>query len=64
MFIYWWLSDTVIKNLPGNAGDTGSIPALGRSSGAGNGNPHQYSYMENHMDGGAWRATVHGVAKS
>ena len=33
MFIYWWLSDTVIKNLPGNAGDTGSIPGLGRPPG-------------------------------
>ena len=37
-----------------NAGDPGSIPGLGRSSGEGNGNPLQYSYLENPMDGGAW----------
>ena len=47
-----------------NAGDLGSIPELGRSSGEGNGNPLQYSCLENSMDGGTWRATVHGVAKS
>ena len=45
-----------------NAGDPGSIPALGRSPGEGNGNPLQYSCLENPMDRGAWRATVHGVA--
>ena len=45
-----------------NAGDLGSIPGLGRSPGEGNGNPHQYSYLENPMDGGAWQATVHGLA--
>ena len=42
----------------------GSIPRLGRSPGEGNGNPLQYSCLENPMDGGAWWATVHGVAKS
>ena len=47
-----------------NAGDPGSIPGLGRSSGEGNGNPLQYSCLENSMDGGAWQATVHGVVKS
>ena len=47
-----------------NAGDPGSIPRLGRSPGEGNGNPLQYSCLENLMDGGAWWATVHGVAKS
>ncbi len=47
-----------------NAGDPGSIPGLGRSPGEGNGNPLQYSCLENPMDGGAWWATVHGVAKS
>ena len=47
-----------------NAGDPGSIPRLGRSPGEGNGNPLQYSCLENSMDGGAWWATVHGVAKS
>ena len=47
-----------------NAGDPGSIPGPGRSPGEGNGNPLQYSCLENPMDGGAWWATVHGVAKS
>ena len=47
-----------------NAGDLGSIPGLGRSPGEGNGNPIQYSCLENLMDTGAWWATVHGVAKS
>ena len=43
-----------------NAGDQGSIPGPGRSSEEGNGNPPQYSCLENPMDRGAWRATVHG----
>ena len=47
-----------------NAGDVGLIPGLGRSPGEENGNPFQYSCLENPMDGGAWRATVRGVAKS
>ena len=47
-----------------NVGDLGSIPGSGRSPGEGNGNPLQYSCLENPMDGGAWWATVHGVAKS
>ena len=47
-----------------SAGDLGSIPGSGRSPGAGNGNPFQYSCLENSMDGGAWWATVHGIAKS
>ena len=47
-----------------NAGDLDSIPGSGRSPGEGNGNPLQYSCLENPMDGGAWWATVHGVAKS
>ena len=47
-----------------NAEDVGSIPGSGRSSGKGNGNPLQYSYLENSMDGGAWWATVHGITKS
>ena len=46
------------------AGDQDSIPGLGRSSGEGNGNPLQYSCLENSMDRGAWRATVHGLAQS
>ena len=47
-----------------NVGDLASIPRLGRYPGAGNGNPLQYSCLENSMDRGAWWATVHGVAKS
>ena len=54
---------SVLKNLPANVGDAGSIPALGRSSGEGNGNPLQYSCLGNPMDRGAWWTTVHGVAK-
>ena len=57
----------VVRSPSANAGDirdAGSIPGLGRSPGEGNGNPLQYSYLENPMDGGAWWATVHGVAKS
>ena len=51
----------VVKNPPANAGDirdAGLIPGLGRSPGGGNGNPLQYSCLENPMDRGAWRATV------
>ena len=55
---------SVVKNLPANAGDADSIPGSGRSSGEGNGNPLWYSCLENPMDRGAWRATVHGVAES
>ena len=47
-----------------NVGDLGSIPGSGRSPAEGNGNPLQYSSLENPMDGGAWWATVHGVTKS
>ena len=57
----------MVKNLPAKAGeitDVGSIPGLGRSPGGGNGNPLQYSCLENPMDRGAWQVTVHGVAKS
>ena len=54
----------MVKNLPDNAGDAGSIPGLGRSPGDKNGNPLQYSCLGNPMDGGAWLATVHGVAKN
>ena len=51
---------SVVKNPPANAGDVGSILGSGRSPGEGNGNPLQYSCLENPMDGGAWWATVHG----
>ena len=53
-----------VSNLPAIAEDGGLIPGSGRSPGEGNGNPLQYSYLENPMDRGAWRPTVHGVAKS
>ena len=55
---------TVVKNLPANAEDSGSTPRWGRSPGVGNGNPLQCSCLENLMDRGAWRATVHRAAKS
>ena len=57
----------MVKNLSANAGDAedlGLIPGLGRSPGERNGNPLQCSCLENPMDRGAWRATIHGVAKS
>ena len=57
----------MVKNPPANAGDirdTGSILRLGRSPAGGNGNPLKYSCLENPMDRGTWRATVHRVAQS
>ena len=72
----WWAavyevaqSQTQLKRLSssssnaGNAGDDGSIPGLGKSPGEGNGNPLQYSCLENLMDRGAWQAIVPAVAK-
>ena len=53
-----------LKRLPESVGDLDSIPGLGRSPGEGNGNPLQYSCLESSMDGGAWWATVLGVAES
>ena len=53
----------MVKHSTYNEGDLGSIPGLGRPPGEGNGNPLQYSCLENPMDGGAWWATVHRVAK-
>ena len=55
---------SVVKNPPAIAGDQGSIPGSGRSPGEGNGNPLQYSCLENPMERGAWWAAVHGVTKS
>ena len=58
---------SVVKNPPANPGDireVGLIPGLGRSPGGGLGNPFQYSFLENPMDLGAWRAIVHSVSKS
>ena len=57
----------MVKNPTANAGDTreaDSIPGLGRSPGGGNGNPRQYSCLENPMDMVTWQATVHGIAKN
>ena len=57
----------MVKHPPANAGgvrDVGSILGLGRTPGEGNGNPLQYSCLENPMDRGAWWATVHGVTES
>ena len=57
----------VVKNPPANAGDVRdavSIPGLGRSPGGENGNPFQYSYLENLMDRGAWKATDPGAVES
>ena len=54
---------TVVKNMPANAGDMGSIPGWGRSPEEGNGSPLQYSCLGNPMDRRAWQATVPGVAK-
>ena len=54
----------MVKNLPANAGDASSIPGLGRSPGGENGNPLQYSCLENPMDRGAWWAIVHEVTKN
>ena len=77
-FPIWWRKETLnvssfcSKGFPGgsdgkesacNAGDPGSFPDLGRSSGEGNGNPFQYSFLENSMDRGAWQAIVHGDTK-
>ena len=54
------MDDAVVKNLPVDAGDAGCILGWGRSRGGGNGNPLQYSSLENPMDRGVWRAAVQG----
>ena len=69
LLLIHWASQValMVKNPPVNAGnirDVGLIPGLGRSPGGGHSNPFQYSCLENPMDRGAWRATVHGVAES
>ena len=58
-----FLGGSAVQNLLANAGDSGSIPGSGRSPGEGNGNPLQYSCLENPMDRGALCAIVHGVSK-
>ena len=69
MFVYMYIyagfpGGSVVKNPPANAADMGSIPGSGRSPGEGNGNPLQYSCLENPMDREPWKAAVRGVAKS
>ena len=56
--------DTVVKNLPASGGEAGAIPEPGRSRAEGNGNLPRGPCLGNHMDRGAWWATVHGVANS
>ena len=58
-----FLGGSMVENPPANTGDAGSVSGLGRSPGEGNGNPLQYSCLENPMDGGAWWATVYVVIK-
>ena len=60
----WWLSGKESTCNAGVTGEMGSIPGSGKSTGGGNGNPLQYSRLENPMDKGAWQATVHRVAES
>ena len=62
--VWGFPSGTVVKNAPSNAGDVGSVPRSERSPEEGNGNPLEYSCLENSMDRRAWQATVHGVTKS
>ena len=61
---YYFPGGSESKESACSAGDLGSIPVSGRSSGEGNGNPLQYSCLENPMDRGDWQAIVHGVTKS
>ena len=63
VFIVFVMASQVAQNPPANAGNVGSIPGLGRSIRGGNCNPLQYSCLENSMDRGAWKATVHGATK-
>ena len=60
----WWLKPKEAACNAGDTGDAGSIPGLGGDPGGGHGNPLQYSCLENPMDRGAWRATVHRVSES
>ena len=64
IYIYIFSGGSEGKEFASSAGDAGSMPGLGRSRGEGNGNPVQYSYLENPMDRGAYRAAVHRVTKS
>ena len=63
MYVCYFIVTPVVKNPPANVGDVrglGSIPGSGRSPGVENGNPLQYSWLENPTDSGTWWATVHG----
>ena len=62
LFIKSFPGGSVVKNLTASA-DAGSVPGSGRSTEGGNGNPLQYSCLENTVERGAWRATVHRIAK-
>ena len=67
MYIYIFQGGSVVKNTPadtGDAGNTGLIPESGRSPGVGNGNPLQYSCLDNSMERGTWWAVVQGVTKN
>ena len=67
MLLYGFLGGSVIKNLPASEGNTGnmnSIPGSRRSPAVGNGNPLQYSCLENSMDRGAWQTAYHDITKS
>ena len=66
-FLLGFPGGSVVKNLPAiarDSGDRGSISGSGRPPGGGNGNPFQYSCLENPMGRGTWQATVHGIEKS
>ena len=63
MLIQGFPGSSVIKNLPANTGDVGLISRSGRSLGEGNGNPLQYSCLENPIDRGDWWAIIHWIAK-
>ena len=66
-YIFFWLGfpgGSEYKASACNAGDLGLIPGWGRSPGEGNGNPLQYSCLENPVDRGTWQATIHGFTKS
>ena len=63
MGLPWWLNGKEFACSAGDTGHVGSIPGLGRSSGEVNGYPLQYSCLEDSMDRGAWRATVHGLQR-
>ena len=63
ILLKWEMGSSVSKSSACNAGDPGLIPGSGRSPGKGNGNPLQYSCLENPMDRGIWQATIHGVVR-